>query len=83
MKQVDVNKLKKGNKIIHSRYGLCSVVELIMTFGNFFGITLVPETENGKIQLAADSGTTIPRFLEGSIKRIKPAPAENAEAKAN
>jgi hypothetical protein len=72
MKQNDVNRLKNGDKVTHSQYGLCSVDEVMMSFGSFFGLVLIPETIEGKIKLACDSGTTIPKFLEDSIRRVRP-----------
>jgi hypothetical protein len=71
MKQSDINKLKKGDIVEHTRYGLCSVDKVMKSFGSFFGLVIIPLSEKGKDLLANDSGTGIKRFLEDSIRRIK------------
>ena len=72
MKLSDVLKLRPNDTVEHSRYGLCIVDELVLSFGSFFGLAIIPFSPEGKALLASDSGTTIPRFLEDSIRRIKP-----------
>ena len=73
MKMSAVKLLKKGDRIVHSRYGESKVVKLQWSLSTLFGIIIQPDTEKGKIRLAADSGTIIPNFLEISIRLIKAA----------
>ena len=77
MKMCDVKQLKPGDSIEHSRYGESKVIELKWSFDTLFGVVIQPDTESGKILLAADSGTIISSFLEGSIRSIKPVSQKN------
>lgn len=77
MKMCDVKQLKPGDLIEHSRYGESKVIKLEWSINTLFGVVIQPDTESGKILLAADSGTIISRFLEGSIRRIKPVSQKN------
>jgi hypothetical protein len=72
MKMSEVKALKDGDIVIHTRYGESKVVKLEWCFDELFGIVVRPDNERGKVLLAADSGTTIPDFLEDSVRRIKP-----------
>lgn len=77
VKMSEVKLLKKGDKVVHTRYGESKVVELKWSFASLFGIVICPDTEKGKILLAADSGTIISNFLEGRIRCIKTASQKN------
>lgn len=72
MKMSEVKALQTGDTVIHTRYGESKIVKLEWSFDELFGIIVRPDNEMGKVLLAADSGTTIPDFLEDSVRRIKP-----------
>lgn len=61
MKNLQINDM-----VLHKRYGKAKVVQ-IMELGPILKI----KNTKGKIQLAADSGTTINRFLEDNMKFIR------------
>lgn len=58
--------MKRGDEVIHMRYG-----EAVIVDKNDIGIVIKITTEKGKIQLAADSQTTIDRFLVDNEKELK------------
>lgn len=71
MKLKDALKLESGQKVMHKRYAECTVKEVIMSMGEFFGMVITPVTENGRFLLGLDSETNIPDFLEDSIKYLQ------------
>ena len=77
MKMSEVKALQTGDKVIHTRYGESKIVKLEWSFDELFGIVVRPDNLMGKVLLAADSGTTIPDFLEDSIRRINPIRQKN------
>lgn len=79
MKSKDILKLEKGAKLIHSYYGPCDLVEVMMSMGRLFGIQVRPTTQEGLKRLWADSGIDqLPKgdklydapFLEDSPRRL-------------
>jgi len=58
--------MRVEDEATHKRYGKCKILEI-----REIGITIQIVNEKGKIQLAADSGTTIDRFLEDDLKQFK------------
>ena len=70
MKTKDALKLENGQKVMHKRYGECIVKEVMISFGEIFGVVMTPATENGRMILRLDSGTDIPDYLEDSIRQI-------------
>jgi hypothetical protein len=75
VKTKDAIKLKPGDKIMHKRYGLCEVREVMLCGESLFGVIVRPEK---KRLLAADSGTNIPDMLEDSVRRLTPLQADAA-----
>lgn len=70
MKIEDALKLESGQKVMHNRYGECSVSEVVMSKGELFGVVIIPATESGRELLRSDSGTDIATFLEDSVRMI-------------
>ncbi len=73
MKLKDAQKLESGQKVMHDRYGECSVKEVIIADGSngeLFGVVITPITETGRHLLSMDSETDIPDFLEDSIRTL-------------
>jgi len=77
MKIEDAEKLETGQKVIHNRYGECSVKEVIISMGDtfgsmgeLFGVVITPITETGRELLRLDCGCDIPDYLEDSVRRI-------------
>ncbi len=70
MKLSELQKLDQGSEIIHKRYGLCIIREIIYSFGSFFGVLIQPKTEAGKAQLALDCKCDITDFMEDSLRRV-------------
>jgi len=69
VKTKDVIELKPGDKIMHKRYGLCEVREVMLRGESLFGVIVRPENDAGKRLLAADSsGTNIPDMFEDSVR---------------
>lgn len=83
MKKKDVMNLKPGNEINHKRYGLCEVHEVMLSLGDFFGVVIIPKTDQGEKRLAADSGTNLNRLLEDSIRRFDMQELGAREKEAN
>lgn len=71
MKNSDACKLKKGQEVMHNRYGKSIVKEVVMSFGELFGVVITPTNENGRNLLAIDCGSDIPDFLEDSARFIQ------------
>ncbi len=76
MKMKDVRNLTKEDKIIHRHYGLCTVEEILWSRDALFGIVVSPDSQDGQNLLNQHTGTTIPRLLEDSIRRLQLAPSE-------
>ena len=82
MKKIDATKLQVGNAIIHKRYGLCTVREVMMCGTELFGVVVRPDTDEGKRLLAYDSGTDIPDMLEDSARRLTSLAPDAASLRA-
>ena len=63
-------KLEAGQEVRHKRYGKCFVKEVMMSFGELFGVVIRPSTEKGRNLLMLDSKTDILNFLEDSAGLI-------------
>lgn len=70
MKTKDALKLEKGQKVIHNRYGECTVKEVMVAQGELFGVVLTPTNKKGRNLLNLDCGSDIPDFLEDSVRNI-------------
>jgi hypothetical protein len=68
MKKKDFIALKKGEKIIHKHYGLCTIVDEIKEFE---AKTIRPDTDLGKQTLVFHSGVPISDLLEDSYRLCK------------
>ena len=84
MKNEDALKLEPGQKVIHRRYGVCIVKEVIterLPCGELFGVMVRPDNKNGRALLLRDSGVDVPDMLEDQIRNlsIEKAPAEPGE----
>ena len=64
MKQEDAMKLKPKQKVIHRRYGVCFVREVMMAQGELFGVVVRPANQNGRDLLRTDCGCDVPDMLE-------------------
>ena len=80
MKNENAMKLKPGQKVIHQRYGVCIVKEVLITYnGELFGVVVRPANQNGRDLLAKDCGCDVPDMLEDrtrnlSIKKVPVKP---------
>ena len=63
--------VKKGDSVKHTRYGVCTVLDVSFCFGEFFGMAIQPTTENGKNLLAIDCGVPNIPVMEDKIKYLK------------
>lgn len=76
MKHEDAEKLKPGQKVIHRRYGVCIVQELIITegvpCGELFGVVVRPDNQNGRDLLSKDVGFNIHDLLEDRVRNLSP-----------
>jgi len=81
MKNEDAMKLEAGQKVIHRRYGVCIVKEVMMAQGELFGVVIRPDNKNGRALLLQDCGCDIPDMLEDQTRNIssEKAPAEPGE----
>lgn len=70
MKLEDALKLEPGQKVMHKRYGECSVHEVMMSCGELFGVVITPATEGGRLMLRLDSGSEVLNFLEDRIRNL-------------
>lgn len=68
MKDEDAKKLKPGQKVIHRRYGVCIVREVMMAEGvpcrELFGVVIRPDNQNGRDLLAKDCRCDVLDMLE-------------------
>ena len=72
MKTKDAIELKPGDKVMHKRYGLCEVREVMLRGESLFGVIVRPENDAGKRLLAANSGTNISDMFEDSVRCLTP-----------
>lgn len=82
MKVEDALKLENGQKVIHRRYGVCIVKEVMTGFGGeLFGVVVRPDNKNGRALLLRDCGCDVPDVLEDQTRNIslEKAPAEPGE----
>jgi len=70
MKYEDAVKLKPEQKVIHRRYGVCIVKEVMMAQGELFGVVIRPDNQNGRDLLRADCGSDIPDMLEDRHRNL-------------
>lgn len=71
MKSKDILNLKKGDFVVHKRFGLCIVYQLERTLqGDLFGLAIRPLTMEGMFKLAVWSKTYFNTFLENSVRQI-------------
>ena len=64
MKHEDAMKLEPKQKVIHRRYGVCIVKEVMMAQGELFGVVVRPDNQNGRDLLKSDCGCDSPDVLE-------------------
>jgi len=81
MKDEDAKKLEPGQKVIHRRYGVCIVKEVLVTRGVLFGVVVRPDNQNGRDLLRRDCGCDIPDMLEDfprnlSIEKVPVEPGD-------
>ena len=83
MTNKDALKLKPGQKVIHRRYGVCIVKEVMTADGDgeLFGVVVRPANQNGRDLLLQDCGCDVPDMLEDQTRNlsIEKAPAEPGE----
>ena len=71
MKMMDALSLKAETKITHRQFGVCTVVEVMLSGGGFFGVVLNPDTHEGRELLFRYCGVEGSNVLEDSIRRIQ------------
>ena len=71
MKHEDAVKLTPKQKVIHRRYGVCFVREVMMAQGELFGVVVRPANQNGQALLRRDCGCSIPDMLEDLPRNLK------------
>jgi hypothetical protein len=78
MKHEDAINLRPKQKVIHRRYGVCIVKEVMIAQGELFGVVIRPDNQNGRDLLRTDCGCDIPDMLEDQPRNlsIEKAPAE-------
>jgi len=64
MKNEDAMKLEPEQKVIHRRYGVCIVKEVIVSRGALFGVVVRPDNQNGRDLMRSDCGCDVPDMLE-------------------
>ncbi len=81
MKHEDAMKLEPKQKVIHRRYGVSIVKDVMMAQGELFGVVVRPDNQNGRALLRRDCGCDIPDMLEDQARNlsIEKAPAEPGE----
>lgn len=82
MKVEDALKLEPGQKVIHRRYGVCIVKDVMKAYGGeLFGVVVRPDNQNGRDLLRSDCGCDIPDTLEDQPRSLslEKAPAEPGE----
>lgn len=85
MKHEDALKLESEQKVIHRRYGVCIVKEVMIEQGELFGVVIRPANQNGRDLLLRDCGCDVPDMLEDQTRNlsIEKAPAEPGEKPIN
>ena len=81
MKVEDALKLESGQKVIHRRYGVCIVKEVMTGYGGeLFGVVIRPDNKNGRALLLRDSGLDAD-MLEDQTRNLssEKAPPEPGE----
>jgi len=71
MQLKQLQQIETGQDLVHNRYGLCTLISVKRSRGNFFGAIIQPKTEEGIALLAYDAQTHIKTFLECSLRRLK------------
>jgi len=81
MKVEDALKLENGQKVIHRRYGVCIVKEVMTVRGELFGVVVRPDNKNGRALLLRDCGCDVPDMLEDETRNLssEKTPAEPGE----
>ena len=70
MRTSDALALVAGAKIEHKQYGVCTVVNVMLGYGqSFFGVVMNPDTHESRELLAQHCGVD-GRLLEASVKMI-------------
>lgn len=74
MKHEDAEKLEPGQKVIHRRYGVCIVKEVLKTegvpCGELFGVVVRPDNQNGRALLLQDCRCDVPDMLEDQARNL-------------
>lgn len=74
MKRENAEKLEPEQKVIHRRYGVCIVKEVITTegvpCGELFGVIIRPDNQNGRDLLRSDCGCDVPDMLEDQARNL-------------
>ena len=81
MKNEDAMKLEYGQKVIHRRYGVCIVRDVMIMGGELFGVVVRPDNQNGRDLLRSDCGCNVPDMLEDLTRNlsIEKTPAKPGE----
>jgi hypothetical protein len=68
MTNEEAEKLERGQKVIHRRYGVCIVQQVLITealpCGELFGVVIRPANQNGRALLRQDCQSDVPDVLE-------------------
>ena len=70
MKNKDALKLEPKQKVIHRRYGVCFVKEVIVSRGALFGVVVTPANQNGQDLLKSDCRCDVPDVLEDQTRNL-------------
>lgn len=70
MKEKDAVKLEPGQMVIHRRYGVCIVKEVMIAQGELFGVVVTPANKNGRELLMRDTGCDVPDLLEDRARNL-------------
>ncbi|MBA7676115.1 hypothetical protein ES703_84356 [subsurface metagenome] len=76
MKNEDAEKLKPRQKVIHRRYSVCIVKEVVMARGELFGVVVRPDNQNGRDLLQRDCEFDVPDVLEDRARNLSIKPVE-------
>lgn len=71
MKKAEMENLKKGDAVVHKKYGEATVKEVIWSASDLFGVAITPTTNVGKRLLRVCSRTDIPDFLETTPRMLQ------------
>jgi hypothetical protein len=73
MTKKELSVLRAGDTVIHKWLGKCTVQKIMYCITDFFGLVLLPETDEGKEKLQRHFGVPIGTpLLEGSLRMVKP-----------